>query len=93
MTESRVNSTLPDLDLKLFRLKDIDYSVLGQSEGRYTNRLITLGSGQGTYDKTRLFLSMNMCLRLASKRPNRIFRLPMSTITPGPQQNLLTHGY
>ena len=95
MTESRVNSALPDLDLILLSNgQTLITGVLGQSHGRYTNRLITLGSGQGTYDKTRLvpfgeYVPLESLLRGLIE----FFDLPMSAIIPGTQQSLLTHGH
>ena len=67
--------------------------VLGQHEGRYTNRLITLGSGQGAYDKT-LLVPFGEYIPLESMLRGLIafFDLPMSAIVPGGQQSLLTHG-
>jgi apolipoprotein N-acyltransferase len=95
MTESRVNATLPDLDLMLLSNgQTLITGVLGQSQGRYTNRLITLGSGQGTYDKTRL-VPFGEYVPLESLLRGLIafFDLPMSAIIPGSQHSLLTHGY
>ncbi len=95
MTESRVNTALPDLDLMLLSNgQTLITGVLGQSQGRYTNRLITLGSGQGTYDKTRL-VPFGEYVPLESLLRGLIafFDLPMSAIIPGTQQSLLIHGH
>lgn len=93
MTDQNARRILPDLDALLIRDKQtLIAGVLGQDDGRYTNRLMTFGHGDGTYDKTRL-VPFGEYVPLESWLRGLIafFDLPMSAITPGSQQDVLRH--
>ncbi len=95
LTESRLNVTLPDLESQLLLNKQtLITGILGQHQGRYTNSLITLGVGTGSYDKTRLVpFGEYVPFESIFRGLIAFFDLPMSTIIPGNRQQILTHRY
>lgn len=93
MTEKQMRKELPDLDSLLMNNgQTLISGILGESNGRFTNRLVSLGIGSGTYDKTRLvpfgeYVPLEYFLRGLME----FFNLPMSQIIPGQESELLLH--